>query len=333
MILSKNKYENIISAPIAGYTNWPMRMLFSEYKAFRIFSEMIHVREILHRQINQIPLIKVPYRFTIQLFGSIDDDFIKAGEIALNYCDSIDINCGCPVKKVIKAQGGSFWLKDLDKLANKIYQISEHFPNIVSIKIRLGFSEIEILDILNSIKNFKIAFTTIHMRTAKMMFSGKALYEYAELLNNFDIPIILNGDITTPEFAKTILDNYNCKGIMIGRAALSNPEIFTQINDFLKNLTYTKSDNISRIENCKKYLNYLLKYLEFFLKKPDALSIKFIKNSIIESRKIFFTLSKKLPDFRDLKEKFFKISNIEDLVELKQLLENKKTLYCKKLEN
>ncbi len=317
--MEKDKYINIFSAPIAGYTNWPLRQIFNEYGATRIFSEMVHVREILHRKIEDIPLIKENYKFAIQLFGSFEDDFISATRIALDFCDNIDINCGCPVKKVIKAKGGVFWLSDIENFSRKIYEISSFFPNKISVKIRLGFKKPQITEILESIKSFPLLFITIHMRTGSMLFSGKAQYQYAELINNFNIPIILNGDINTPEFAKNILDNYSCGGIMIGRAALSNPLIFSQIKNYLKTKSYEKTKTSDRIDNLIKYIDYLKKYILLFsCKSSDPISFK--RESIIGSRKILFMLIKGIPYSTKFKDLILKINTEDDLKSLKDLL-------------
>ncbi|HPC38165.1 MAG TPA: tRNA-dihydrouridine synthase family protein [Exilispira sp.] len=355
MILSKNRYENIISAPIAGYTNWPLRRIFARYNAYRIFSEMVHVREIFHKEFFEFPFLNINYRFTIQLFGSFEDDFNLAIEKVKKYCDNIDINCGCPAKKVIKAGGGSFWLKDIDRFSKKIYQISESYPNKISVKIRLGFSKPQINEILDSIKDAKLAFITIHMRTADMLFSGKALYQYAEILNNYKLPIVLNGDITDPIFAKNILDSYNCSGIMIGRAALSDPSIFQRIKEYINEGKIKKTCINNKIDNCILYIDNLLLYFKIFslaleknnldnfqfhedslktdnnfeiiddnfeiVKKVDDQSIKkFIRSNIVESRKILFALSKKIPFSNKLKENILKINSIDELKELKNYL-------------
>jgi len=323
-MISKNKFENIFSAPIAGYTNWPMRQLFNEYKASRIFSEMVHVREILYRNIEDIPLIKEAYNFTIQLFGSFDDDFINAGNVALRFCDDIDLNCGCPVKKVIKAKGGVFWLSDIEKFSKKIDEISSAFPYKVSVKIRLGFNKPQVLEIIDSIKNSKISFLTIHMRIGSMLFSGKALYNYAKLLEGYNVPIILNGDINTPEYAKNILDSYPCKGIMIGRTSLQDPSIFSQINSYLKTGFYLKPNPIDRINNCIKYLNYLIQYINGYGKKTSNINV-FKRKSIIESRKILFSLSKNIPFANTIRDNMLKINSEEDLKDLKNVLSNLKS--------
>ncbi len=317
MIISSNKYENIFSAPIAGYTNWPLRQIFNDYKAYLIFSEMVHVREILYGKVEEIPLIKESFKFAIQLFGSFEDDFITAGKIALQYCDNIDINCGCPVRKVIKAKGGVFWLSDIDNFSKKIGDISYFFPNIVSVKIRLGFDKIELSEILQSIKKFPISFITIHMRTGSMLFSGRALYQYANLITGYPIPIILNGDIDSPEFAKDILDKFNCNGIMIGRAAIKDPLIFSQINDYIKTNNYKKTDSKDRINNCIKYIDYLIYYVENYGEKTGSYR-DFERKSIIESRKILFSLSKKINNINQLKEDILKIKTIDDLKKLKE---------------
>lgn len=327
MIISKNKYENIFSAPIAGYTNWPLRMLFSEYKAGRIFSEMIHVREILHNETWKVPLINIPYKFTIQLFGSFEDDFNFAISQALNFCDNVDINSGCPVKKVIKAGGGSFWLTDLNRFSSKIKLIANSFPYIISVKIRLGFMKSQIVEILDSIKDSKLAYITIHMRTANMLFSGKALYEYADLIKNYPIPIILNGDINSPEMAKDILDKYECSGIMIGRAALNDPSIFNRINLYLKEGKLIESNNEIRVQNIIKYIDYLRDYLNLIFYNDDYTKItnkdllsKIKRSTIIESRKILFSLTKKIPFSHNIKEEILKISTDEDLNYIKDAI-------------
>lgn len=323
MILSTNKYENIISAPIAGYTNWPLRRLFSKFGASRIFSEMVHVREIFHKEHFELPFLNIDYNFTIQLFGSVDDDFISAGELVLKFCDNIDINCGCPAKKVIKAGGGSFWLKDIDKFSKKIFEISSRFPYKVSVKIRLGFTKPQIAEILDSIKEAKLAFITVHMRTAQMLFSGKAMYQYADSIKNYKTQIILNGDISDPFFAKEVLDNYDCSGIMIGRAAIIDPSIFKKINEFLSFGSYFEDEKLQRINNCIDYIDNLLIYLDFYPinnkeTKDEIAYLRFLRNSIVESRKILFSISKKIPFSNKIREKILKILNREDLFELKE---------------
>ncbi|MFN3411618.1 MAG: tRNA dihydrouridine synthase [Exilispira sp.] len=362
MILYENKYKNILSAPIAGYTNWPLRKLFSQNCASRIFSEMIHVREVLYKNDFEIPFLNINYNFTIQLFGSLADDFIRATEILFNYCDNVDINCGCPVKKVIKAEGGSFWLKDIDRFARKIYQLSEYFPHKISVKIRLGFNKIEIYRILDSIKNARLAFITIHMRTSDMFFSGSALYQYASLLDNYKIPVILNGDINDAEFAKQILDNYNCSGIMIGRAALSDPSIFKKIKDYIEKGQYTITNKQLKIDFLIQYIDNLLEYFDLYHNKKiekfnsknlnntnhnfnnndncnkkygeknfdDENYLKFIRSNIIESRKILLALLKKIPGANNIKDKILKISNIEDLYNIKKILNEFKIIDLQK---
>jgi len=191
------------------------------------------------------------------------------------------------------------------------------------VKIRLGFTKPQIVEILDSIKDAKLAFITIHMRTAQMLFSGKALYQYADFIKNYKTKIILNGDISDPYFAKEVLDKYECSGIMIGRAALSDPSIFKQINDFLRTGKFFVTDKIQKINNCIDYIDNLLIYLDFYSaknnknKNEDRYS-KFLRSSIVESRKILFTLSKKIPFANKIKEKILKILTIEDLLELKK---------------
>lgn len=363
MILSSNKYQNILSAPIAGYTNWPLRKLFYQNYASRIFSEMIHVREVLYKNDFEIPFLNINYNFTIQLFGSLTDDFIKAAQILFNYCDNVDINCGCPVKKVLKAGGGSFWLKDIDAFARKIFQLSDSFPYKISVKVRLGFNKIEIYQILDSIKNARLAFITIHLRTSDMLFSGRALYQYARLLDNYEIPVILNGDINDAEFAKQILDNYNCSGIMIGRAALSDPSIFKKVKDYIEKGEYTIINKQSKIDFLIQYIDNLLEYFDLYHNKKiekfnlqnlnnsnfsfnnndncnkkygeknydDENYLKFIRSNIIESRKILLALLKKIPSTNNIKDKILKLDSIEDLYNIKKILNDFKMIDLKRL--
>ncbi|HOV46238.1 MAG TPA: tRNA-dihydrouridine synthase family protein [Exilispira sp.] len=331
-LLSKENTDNLISAPMAGFTNSPLRKTFAENGAYRIFSEMVHVREILNLNLWEIPIFLENYNYTIQLFGSIDDDFIEAISKILDFADNFDINCGCPVKKVIKAKGGAFWLKDIDKLIKKVDQISRKFKGKVSIKIRVGFDKPELLDLISNLNDTEVEYITIHMRTATMLFKGEPLYELYEQVSHFPKPMIVNGNITSPMIAKKLFEKYKPSGLMIGRAAIENPAIFKEISFYLKEGRLCTENKLNKIDFLISYFENMLDYVNsypFFNLIPEPLKEKalskydnskneadrkkFLKKTIVESRKIAFNIIKGYPEAYLIKQNILSLENLEDV--------------------
>lgn len=282
----KNNYKKpyLFSAPIAGFTNSIMREIFAQGGADFIFSEMYNVNEILNLPINYLDLKKTNYKLIIQLFGSFEDNFIDAIDKIKHLPHGIDINAGCPVKKVIKAKSGSYLLNYPDKIYKLLYKIKKNHNIRLSIKLRLGFDKINILETVEAATKANIDFITIHFRTRNQFFSGTIDWDnyfnlYEEILKIYN-RIVINGDINSLNKALYLINKYSPYGIMIGRASLNDPFIFKKIKEFyiFNNLyNYQKNDFInyylSRFRttlnkctyfyNCENYFHNIIQYLKY----------------------------------------------------------------------
>jgi tRNA-dihydrouridine synthase B len=229
-------------APLAGISKRPFRLLAREYGASVCYTEMISADAMKydqHRTIKMLDHTPDEHPVGIQLFGSCPENMAQAVKKIQDYKpDIIDINMGCPVRKVIRKNGGAALLKNIG-LATEILQAAVENTKIpVTVKIRSGWSPEEevYLELGKNAEKAGIAAITLHPRFRTQGFSGKADWEKIRLLKQeLGIPVIGNGDVITPQDARDMLDSTGCDAIMIGRAAMKDPFVFKKIKAFLDN--------------------------------------------------------------------------------------------------
>ena len=226
-------------APMAGYTDYIFRRLCRRFGAGLLTTELVSAAALART-------IKKTYRYmehkedehpiSIQIFGNNEDDFKKAIELTdLKGFSFIDINMGCPTKKVVKNNGGAGLLTDIDKMISILNAAKTVSPLPVSVKIRLGFKRGEGGEIERALalKENGACFLTLHGRYASDLYRGNADWEkiakVKEALGE-DYILIGNGDIKTKENAEKVFNLSKVDGIMIGRAAIGNPWIFAELN-------------------------------------------------------------------------------------------------------
>ncbi|WP_035273414.1 tRNA dihydrouridine synthase DusB [Desulfogranum japonicum] len=223
-----------ILAPLAGYTDLAFRLLCREYGAGLVFSEMISCHGLVYGQKNTLVLLEshpAERPFGIQLFGADPEVMGKAAAIASQHpADLLDINMGCPVRKVTKRGSGSALMKTPD-LARQIIQsvcANTHLP--VTVKIRTGWTH----ETINAVAFAQMAqeagasAITVHGRTWSMGFSGEADWDIiAQVKQAVTIPVIGNGDVLSYQEGLEKKEKTGCDGIMIGRGALGNPWVFS----------------------------------------------------------------------------------------------------------
>lgn len=262
--------NQVVFAPMAGVSNISYRQIIKEMGAGLIYSEMISTMGIVYNGKKTIDLINFSENerpISIQIFGSDLKSFVEAAKyIEENFHpDIIDINMGCPVPKVaIKSQAGSALLKD----PNKIYEIVKAVVNStntpITVKIRSGWDDkhINAVEVAKKIESAGASAIAIHARTRNQGYSGSANWNIIkEVKQSVKIPVIGNGDITSPELAKQMLDETGCDAIMVGRATLGNPWIIKEIVHYLDtNELLPKPTKIERIEMIKTHYNLLKKY-------------------------------------------------------------------------
>lgn len=224
----------VFPAPMAGLTDPPFRKLIDEFGCIgAVFTEMISIEGLIRKNEQTLKMIKdfsSAFPRFIQLFGSNPDSFAESVKIVEGETDfqGIDINMGCPVKKVVKKGGGSYLLTQPEKIGIIIKKIKKVSDLPLTIKIRIGYNRINILETAKIIEESGADGLIVHFRLRKQKFSGEPLWEYAEKIREIiKIPLIGNGDINNISIAEKRLKQTD--GIMIGRAMLANPSIFREI--------------------------------------------------------------------------------------------------------
>jgi tRNA-dihydrouridine synthase B len=227
-------------APLAGFTDLPFRSVVKKFGADLTVSEMISSNALAFKSKKTIKMLEknpleTPY--SIQIAGSDQSIIQKAVEL-LNQQDGIDIidlNCGCPAPKIVKNLQGSSLLTDLPRMGETIRTIKKYSnKEFTSVKIRLGFDSKNHVDIAKVCEDNGADFIAVHGRTKAGRYKAEVDYNaIKEIKESISIPVIANGDITTPQKAKWVLEHTGVNGVMIGRGAVGNPWIFKIMKDYI----------------------------------------------------------------------------------------------------
>ena len=224
----------VILAPLAGYTDLPFRLLCKEYGAGLVYSEMISCHGLSYHQQKTIDMLHtVPEErpFSVQLFGSEPDIMGDAAAFLSDMpIDFIDINMGCPVKKVTKKGAGSALMKTPELAAEIIRQVKDKGKKPVTVKIRSGWTHqsINAPTFAQMAEDHGADAVAIHGRTWSDGFSGQADWSViASVKRSVSISVIGNGDITSYEEGLKMMEDTGCDGVMIGRGAMGHPWVFS----------------------------------------------------------------------------------------------------------
>ena len=228
--------NNLILAPMAGVTDLPFRLLCKEQGAGLLCMEMVSAKAIYFNNKNTEELLTIDDReppVSLQLFGS-DPDIISemAKKIENRPFSILDINMGCPVPKVAGNGEGSALMKNPKLVEEIVSKTAKAIKKPVTVKIRKGFDDehINAVEIARIAESAGAAAVAVHGRTREQYYSGKADWDIIRQVKEaVKIPVIGNGDVTSPEAARQLMETTGCDGIMIGRGAQGNPRIFRQI--------------------------------------------------------------------------------------------------------
>ncbi len=310
----KNK---VIIAPLAGYTNYSYRKIMREFGASLCYTEMISAKGINFKNKRTLEMTKVKeddHLVNMQLFGGTKEDLVKAAIYIDKYsdCDIIDLNMGCPVKKVLKAKSGSYLLKDPDNIYEIVKAVVENVSKPVTVKIRLGQTKntINVLEVAKKIEKAGASAICIHGRTQSDLYKGKANYDYIRIVKEqVKIPVIANGDIKSIEDAKYVLDYTKCDAIMIGRSSIGNPWLIQNIVNHFEGKELLEPTAIEKIQMVKKHYALL----------KDEMGEKL---AILNLRSLFSRYLKGL-DVKEYKLRLMKITKEQEMNDLFKEMEVK----------
>lgn len=232
---------NVFAAPLAGVTDYPLRRITRESGACLAVSEMISSQALIRksgRSVQMADSAREEFPLSVQISGS--DPEIMADAAAINEALGaaiIDINMGCPQRKIVKTGAGSALMKDMANAARIIRKVVNRVSVPVTVKMRLGWDQnsLNAVDLARLAEAEGASMLVVHGRTRKQMFTGRADWKAIKAIKDaVRCPVIVNGDIQTVEDAKEALEQSGADGIMIGRGMLGRPWIFRQIKEYLK---------------------------------------------------------------------------------------------------
>lgn len=275
----------IVLAPMAGISNSAYRRIIKEMGADLIYAEMVSDKAVTFENAKTMDLLKMTdYERPIaqQIFGSDKDSFVQAAKKIEEemHPDIIDINMGCPVPKVaVRAQAGSALLKNPEKIREIVEAVVEAVDVPVTVKIRSGWDSehINAVEVAKICEKAGASAIAVHGRTRAQGYSGKADWNVIKAVKEaVSIPVIGNGDVTSPELAKKMLDETGCDAVMIGRGVLGNPWLIREIKEFLEtNEVITRPSFRDKIAMIKRHYELLLE------DKPEKLALLEIRSHAI----------------------------------------------------
>jgi tRNA-dihydrouridine synthase B len=269
--------SNLFLSPLAGYTNLPMRLTVRELGGLGwATTDLVNARSLIERNPTALKLVaSAPgdHPLAIQLFGSVPEEMRDAAVIceALR-AESVDINMGCPVRKVVRIGGGSAMMTELDKTAALVRGMVAAVKIPITAKMRLGWDDENLTapDLARVLEDAGVAAIFVHGRTRAQGFAGTVnlagIRAVVEAVRH--IPVIGNGDVTTPEAAKHMLDETGCAGVSIGRGAFYDPWIFRRTQHYLRTGELRPEPDFA--ERLRVLRRHFERYCEFYGEERGA---------------------------------------------------------------
>ncbi len=268
---------NLFLSPLAGYTNLPFRVTLRELGGLAwATTDLVNARSLIERNRTALQLVASSpddRPLAIQLFGSVPEEMRDAAVLCEAMgAQSVDINMGCPVKKVVKIGGGSAMMTELDKTAALVRGMIAAVKIPVTAKMRLGWDDDNLTapDLARVLEDTGVAAIFVHGRTRAQGFGGtvnlagiRAVVQAVKA-----IPVIGNGDVTTPEAAKHMLDETGCAGVSIGRGAFYDPWIFRRTAHYLASGELLPEPNFA--ERVRVMRRHFGRYCEFYGEEHGA---------------------------------------------------------------
>ena len=303
----------LLLAPMEDVSDPPFRALCKEYGADLMFTEFISSEGLIRdaaKSVKKLDVFEQERPIGIQIFGAEIDSMKLATEIATSAKpDIIDINYGCPVKKVVGKGAGAAILCDVPKMEKLTAEIVKSTNLPVTVKTRLGWDDSTkyVVEVAERLQDVGIQAISIHGRTRKQMYKGDADWTLiGEVKNNprMHIPVFGNGDVTTPERVKAVKEQYNVDGVMIGRASIGYPWIFNEMKHYLATGEHLDPPTIKeRVAACRSHLSRSVDW------KGERLGI-------LEMRRHYASYFKGLSNIKETRLKLVKEDSLSVLEEI-----------------
>lgn len=300
----------LLLAPMEDVSDPPFRRLCKMHGADMMYSEFISSEGLIRdamKSMKKLDIFDYERPVGIQIFGGDEEAMALSAKIveAVNP-DIVDINFGCPVKKVVCKGAGAGVLKDVDLMIRltKAVVNSTHLP--VTVKTRLGWDteSINIMEVAERLQEVGVKALTIHARTRAQMYKGEADWNYIHAVKNnpnIEIPIFGNGDIDSPQKALEYKNKYDCDGIMIGRGAIGYPWIFNEVKHFFKTGEVLPEPTITqRLEAVRQHAEWSMEW------KGERLGL-------IEMRQHYSNYFRGIPHFKDFRRQFLEVFTLEEM--------------------
>lgn len=311
--IGKCKIEKTAAlAPMAGVADTALRTLCAQYGASLVVGEMVSAKGLCYNDRKSAQLLSVTQKerpMAVQIFGDDPDFMARAAEMASHYApDIIDINMGCPVPKVAGNGSGCALMRNQDLAANIVKAASQATDIPITVKIRKGWDDnsVNAVEFAQAMEQAGAKAITVHGRTRKQMYAGKADWGIiAAVKRAVKVPVIGNGDVSTAQQCVQMYKETGCDLVMVGRGALGNPWLFSEIRSLFDGGIFTAPDISQRME-------VMLKHIEMLIAdKGEYIGIK-------EARKHCAWYIKGLHGAARLRRSCGELSSIDDVKNLAQ---------------
>ncbi len=310
----------LLLAPMEDVSDPPFRALCKKNGADLMYTEFISSEGLIRdavKSVQKLDIFEYERPVGIQIFGYDIESMKRATEItAQANPDIIDINYGCPVKKVACKGAGAGILQDIPKMVKMTAEIVKMTNLPVTVKTRLGWDDNSkhIVEVAERLQDVGIEGISIHGRTRKQMYKGEADWSLiAETKNNprLHIPVFGNGDIDTPEKALQYKNTYGVDGVMVGRASIGYPWIFNEIKHYVRTGEYLPKPGIKeRVAITKEHLDMSVKW-------------KGEKLAVVEMKRHYTNYFKGIPNFKEYKSKLVTSFDLDEIYETLALIEER----------
>lgn len=301
---------SLLLAPMEDVSDPPFRALCKEQGADVVYTEFISSEGLIRdaaKSTMKLDIYEKERPVGIQIFGANLDSMLKSVEIVeKSNPDIIDINFGCPVKKVVSKGAGAGILKDIDLMVKLTDAMVKHTRLPVTVKTRLGWDHdsIKIVEVAERLQDVGCKAISIHGRTRAQMYKGNADWKpIAEVKNNqrMHIPVFGNGDVDSPERAVEMRDNYGLDGAMIGRATIGNPWFFKQVKHYIETGEHLEPINmLERVQAARRHLQMAIDW------KGDKLGV-------FETRRHYTNYFRGIPNFKPYRMKMVTSDDAKDV--------------------